>query len=152
MINARIGIILLVIAVVCFITGFIITILKKKINKKILCIPGIICRISGIIICFGSLSLNISLDNVGTSSEKNRDFDAWNCATDAVKNELYHYSNIKVSTYSNSEVSYTSDTDIYTIKGTVKYTNKYGANVNYKFAVNLQLTAQGYKNSSVLIY
>ena len=97
-----------------------------------------------------------STDNTSTSSKKNnnsnRDQDAWNCATNAVENKLSHYSNVKVSSYGNSTVTYTSSTDIYTIKGTVSYTNEYGAKVNCKFTVNLQLTANGYKNSSVLIY
>lgn len=97
-----------------------------------------------------------STSNTSAPSKKNnstnRDQDAWNCATDVVENKLSHYSNVKVSSYGNSTVTYTSSTDIYTIKGTVSYTNEYGAKVNYKFTVNLQLTENGYKNSSVLIY
>lgn len=86
------------------------------------------------------------------SNEAGREQDAWNCATDVVKNKLYRYSNVSVSSYRNSTVSYTSSTEIYTIKGTVSYNNEYGAKVNSKFTVNLQLTERGYKNSSVLIY
>lgn len=84
-------------------------------------------------------------------SDKNLQ-DAWNCATDVVKNELYHYSNIKVSSYGNSTVTYTSSTGIYTIKGTVSYKNQFNATVNSKFTVQLKLTEHGYSDSSILIY
>lgn len=84
------------------------------------------------------------------SDDKMRD--AWNCATDVVKNELYHYSSIKVSSYKDSTVTYTESTDIYTIKGTVSYKNEYNATVNYKFTAQLKLTEHGYSDSSVLFY
>ena len=88
------------------------------------------------------------------SDKKNEELnlDAWNCATDVVKKELYQFSNVKVSSYHNSTVTYTSSTEIYTIKGTVSYKNAFNATVNNKFTVQLKLTEHGYSDSSVLFY
>ena len=81
-----------------------------------------------------------------------RDLDAWICAKDAVEQHLWRYSKIKVSSYSDSKVKYSSSTDIYTITGTVSYVNSYNATVNAYYYVELELTADGYKNAYTYVY
>ena len=87
-----------------------------------------------------------------SASADTRPQDAWNCATDVVRRELYNYTNVNVSSYNNSTVTYTASTGIYTIKGTVSYKNQLNAKVNNKFTVQLKLTEHGYSDSSILIY
>lgn len=95
---------------------------------------------------FGSCINSIS------NSPTDKKLQAWNCATDVVENELYNFSNAKVSSYGNSTVTYTESTEIYTIKGTVSYKNQFNSTANNKFTVQLKLTENGYSDPSILIY